>query len=276
MAKKPSSSDRLPNAPLVEVVFELRWELQSGPAGGQVLQSDPGIVSLVENFSQRAKKLKFNFYREMSHPLQTGPYGVVRRFFHNAESPFPILQIGQGILASNESSQYEWKSFKAQSLLAVRTLFQSYPKMDFFTLRPNQLELRYIDVFDKTILGHTSLFPFLDQGTSIKLELPPMMKDKKLLRGNAFGRFSFQSELKERKDSLLSFDVGSGKNLESNEDLIRMETKITSKAEGIPNFKDAASFIKEVGIWLEFAHDITSPLFKQIVTADVMTKFKGQ
>jgi uncharacterized protein (TIGR04255 family) len=276
MAKKPSSSDRLPNAPLVEVVFEMRWELQTGPDGEQILHSDPGLVSLVENFSKRAKKLKFSFARDMSHPLQTFPYGVVRRFFRNAESPFPILQVGQGILASNESSQYEWKSFKAQSLLALRTLFQSYPKMDFFTLRPNQLELRYIDVFDKTILGHASLFPFLDQGTSIKLGLPPMMKNKKLLRGNSVGRFNFQSELKDRKSSHLLFEVGSGKNLVSDEDIIRMETKIVSKADGVPSFENAASFVKDVGIWLEFAHGITSPLFKQVIIGDVMAKFEGQ
>jgi hypothetical protein len=51
MAKKKRASDRLPKAPLTEVVFELRWARQAGPAGQPILQSDPGLLPLLERFS---------------------------------------------------------------------------------------------------------------------------------------------------------------------------------------------------------------------------------
>ncbi len=166
MAMKTKGSEaRLPNAPLVEVVFELRWKLQPGPEDQAVLNSDPGLIPLLDAFTSNMKKAKFGFVREMSHPLQTGPYGVVRRYFRDSETPYPLMQVGVGIRAANASSQYTWLSFKEQVLFAVRTLISSYPKMDFFLLSPNHLELRYMDVFDKTVTDGADFFNFLNKDT---------------------------------------------------------------------------------------------------------------
>src|SRR6266480_3745454 len=104
MAKKTKASAKLPKAPLVEVVFELRWHLQgAGEKQATILHSDPGIIPLLEAFTSSMKRAKFGFVRDMSSPLQTGPYGVVRRYFRNSETPYPILQIGVGIFAANAS-----------------------------------------------------------------------------------------------------------------------------------------------------------------------------
>jgi uncharacterized protein (TIGR04255 family) len=97
------------------------------------------------------KKIGFGTTKDMSHPLQTGPHGVVRRFYKAADKPFPIMQIGSGIFASNESSEYEWRSFKSQVTRGLRTLLKVYPKLDFFTLRPSHLELRYVDIFGTSL-----------------------------------------------------------------------------------------------------------------------------
>jgi len=104
-AKKAAAKEVLPKAPMVEVVFELRWKLQTGPKGEvMVLQSDPGLVPLVDRFSKRMKQIGFSYQRDMSHPLQTGPHGVARRFSKSADLPFPLQQIGPGIFASNEDA----------------------------------------------------------------------------------------------------------------------------------------------------------------------------
>jgi uncharacterized protein (TIGR04255 family) len=158
MAKKAPSADRLPKAPLAEVVFELRWALQSDPASPPILRTDPGLVPLLNGFTNRIKKAGYTVYNDMSPPSQTGAYGVARRFYLSADKPFPIMQIGPGIFASNASSLYEWKSFKAQINQGLRQLLKSYPQLGFFSFAPNYLELRYIDVFDKSLLGRTDLF----------------------------------------------------------------------------------------------------------------------
>jgi uncharacterized protein (TIGR04255 family) len=201
MPRTSRRADRLPKAPLAEVVFELRWALQGGPEAPAFLQSDPGLLPLLERFSRDIKKAGFGAIKDMSPPLQTGGYGVVRRFYKDADRPFPIMQIGPGIFATNESSEYDWRTFKAQVNRGLRTLLSAYPKLGFFSMSPNHLELRYIDVFTKSLLGNAAFFHFADHGTSLKFGLPKMLLDRKIVAGKANGRFAFQGELRGWKNS---------------------------------------------------------------------------
>jgi hypothetical protein len=89
------------------------------------------------------KKVGFGSTRDMSHPLQTAAHSVVRRFYKAKDRPFPIMQIGPGIFATNESSEYDWRLFKKQAEQGIRALLRSYPKLDFFILKPIHMELRY-------------------------------------------------------------------------------------------------------------------------------------
>jgi len=41
------------------------------------------------------------------------------------------MQIGQGIFASNQSSEYEWKSFKKQVLLGLRVAISDHQIHDY-------------------------------------------------------------------------------------------------------------------------------------------------
>jgi hypothetical protein len=62
MAKKSKRASPLPKAPLAEVVFEIRWELQAGPEGQPILQSDPGLLPLLDGF--RAESDQVGAYPE--------------------------------------------------------------------------------------------------------------------------------------------------------------------------------------------------------------------
>jgi hypothetical protein len=50
---KTRAKTPLPKAPLAEVVFELRWALQAGPEGVPILQSDPGLIPLLDQFPRK-------------------------------------------------------------------------------------------------------------------------------------------------------------------------------------------------------------------------------
>ena len=273
MPNKARSLARLPKAPLVEVVFELRWRLQEGPPMQPVLHADPGVVPLVDKFAHKMKGAKYAISREMSHPLATGPYGVARRFFLSPDKPFPIMQIGPGIFAANDGPLYTWKAFKSQIKTGVRVLFGSYPALTFFRLHPMSLELRYVDVFDKSTVGKATLFHFANTATTLKFDLPAMLNDHMVVSGSADGRFVFQRPLR-REDSLLLLEIGSGKNVESGEDLVRMETKILSRNAGVPPYRQTGQFIRALDDWLEFAHNVTSPFFKQFIRPEIMAKFQ--
>jgi uncharacterized protein (TIGR04255 family) len=273
MARKSRQTARLPKAPLAEVVFELRWALQGATQAPPILQSDPGILPLLERFTRDIKKVGFGTINDMSPPLQTAAYGIVRRFYKEADKPFPIMQIGPGIFATNESSEYDWTTFKAQIHRGLRTLLGAYPNVSFFALVPNHLELRYIDVFTKSLFGNAAFFQFVERGTSLKFGLPPMLKDRKVIAGNPNGRFAFHGDLKGWENSKIIFDLAAGRNEQTKEDVVRMETKIISTDAGVPKAKKKVSFFRSVDNWLEFAHGITSPLFKELVLPEAMQKF---
>lgn len=212
----------------------------------------------------------------MSPPLQTGAYGVARRFFKAPNKPFPIMQIGPGIFATNESTEYEWKTFKTQIKAGLNVLLNSYPKFDFFSIVPTRLEIRYIDAFDKSLLGKCALFDFLQRGTTLKIELPKILNDRSTFKGDPSGRFLFQCPLKDRRDTMFSIDLGSGKNNTTKEDIVRMETKVYGNELDFPNVKSQSKFVGEIEAWLEFAHDVTSPFFKELILPNVMAKFQGK
>jgi uncharacterized protein (TIGR04255 family) len=274
MARRSKGSTRLPKAPLAEVVFELRWTLQKGPDNQAILHSDPGIMPLLDAFTSHMKKAKFGFFRDMSHPLQTGPYGVVRRYFRDSESPYPIMQVGIGIFATNASSQYDYPNFREQVLSGIAALLNSYPKMDFFPLRPDHLELRYVDVFDQNVMEGVGFFNFLNSETAFKVGLPPMLGGSKQVTGKAQGRVIYEAELKDWKGSRIIVDLGSALQETTNEDAIRMVTLVRTTLPGVPELKTKGTFPKQVAKWLDFAHGITSPLFKEIISDNVMRKFK--
>jgi len=273
MARKTNKS-RLPKAPLAEVVFELRWALQDSADSPPVLHSDPGLMPLLTNFTSHIKKAGFASFKDMSPALQTGAHGVARRFYKRAGSEFPIMQIGPGIFATNESAAYEWKTFKAQVVRGLNALLQSYPKLDFFSIRPIHIELRYIDAFDRSLFGNASLFDFLHRGTTVKIEFP-FAFDANRFDGDVAGRLVIARKVKGSPDTSFVCDIGSGRKNDTQEEIVRLETKVFSVKSEVPSLKAHKKFLADVETWLERAHSVTSPFFKQFVTPALMKKFGG-
>jgi len=272
MAPKKSRAKQLPKAPLVEVVFELRWALQGAPLP-PVMQSDPGLLPLLDSFSAGVKKQKFSSFKDVAHPMQTGGHGIVRRFYKRDDLPFPVLQIGPGIFASNEGPNYSWPDFKKQTLSAMTIAIASYPKLKFFAFAPISLELKYTDVFTKSILGNAALFHFTQNATSLRFALPEMLNNPEIFSGDAEGRFIFRRSLKGLKNNIFDVDVASAKKNDTRDDVVQMTSRVFCDGAGVPKFTSAKKFVSDVGDWLEFAHGITSPFFRQFILPDIMTKF---
>jgi hypothetical protein len=117
-------------------------------------------------------------------------------------------------------------------------------------------------------------FGFLNSATAFNVGLPPMLTDKKQVTGKPVGRFGYEAELKGWKGSRIAIDVGSAVQATATEDVIRMVTIVRTTPPGVPELKNRATFPKQVAKWLDFAHGVTSPLFREIVSDDVMRKFK--
>jgi hypothetical protein len=145
--------------------------------------------------------------------------------------------------------------------------------MDFFALTPNFLELRYTDIFDQTVLDGADFFSFLNQETSFKFSFPPMMSSNKI-SGKPVGRFAFDVGLRGWKDSRLILELGSAVQVTTSENAIRMVSAIRTTGQGVPKLGSKSSFPQRVAKWLDYAHGITGPLFKETVSESVMRKFQ--
>lgn len=269
--KKITRGVRLPNAPLAEVVFELRWSLVGDPGLPLPLHTDPGLLPALSMFTVEAAKLGFSATRDMSRPQETGGYGIARRFYRSAEKPFPLLQLGPGIFASNQSVEYDFEGFKQQTLEGMDAFLRSYPSLSGYPLMPNQFELRYIDFFDKSLLGTTDLFKFLEQGSTLGVKLPPILQQS-TFGGEVSGRLLCSVPVRSQPNTVFSFDVGSAK--KDKDDVIRLETKVVTKP-GTTKAAQNSDLVHWVSEWLENAHGLTSPFFKGFVQPKLMEKFNA-
>jgi hypothetical protein len=88
-----NDTSKLPNAPLIEVIFEIRWALEERPNLPEVLHNDPGYAVFADHFAGAAKKMGFPHGQSMSQI--SGPMGhsIAHRFYKGKDIPYPIFLI---------------------------------------------------------------------------------------------------------------------------------------------------------------------------------------
>lgn len=275
MAKSIASEEfpRLPNAPLAEVVFEIRWELQGEDNLPPPLKVDPGFPAVVDRFTDGARALGFPAYRDMQPMHQTAGWGVFRRHYVKDDQPFPIFQIGPGIFAVNQSSGYQWNEFRDLALNGLRLLIRSYPRLKSFAFTPVHIELRYVDAFDAELIGTVDFFEFATNATTLQVALPKFIRTEPFSTTETRARIQAGFKLTKRKNTIFSFDLGPGKNEEV--EIMRLESKVLSASADIPKMRlGRASSLDGVTQWLEESHELTSAFFKSFVKASILEKFK--
>ena len=95
---------KLPNAPLQEAVFELRWTLDVSTDDQQEI--DAGY-ELAHGKFQAAAEADFPVYRRLfpaSIPPALLNYKVVHQFWRE-DQQFPVLQLGPGVFTVNDTDQ---------------------------------------------------------------------------------------------------------------------------------------------------------------------------
>jgi uncharacterized protein (TIGR04255 family) len=269
--KKRAKLARLPNAPLVEVIFELRWKLYED-AIPPPLRIDPGVVPLLRTFSAKMTELGFVIVQNVGRVEQTAGQSVLRRFQRTPDQAFPLMQIGSGIFATNDGPMYEWDRYRNQVLQGVEVLLDSYPNLDGYPLEPNHLELRYLDVFDETLLQTGALTEFLSRGTTMMVEPPPFLTDQGRFEANMPGRLVFNATPQGRKETQFVVDFVSVAH--EGRAIFRLDNKVVTTDTGVPILESKKQFLVALEDWLKFAHNLTSPFFESFVTKELMDKFE--
>lgn len=251
----------LKNKPLIEAIFELRWQLQE-KEGGII---DPHYKILIGRIYDRVRD-KYPHHEQLptaTMPDEIAGY-VVQHRFRKQEDQWPLVQIGPGIMTFNDTEGYKWNEFKTALSRVLDALFDSYPDAQS-ELNVNRLLLRYIDAVDFSY-ERSNIFDFLAEKMRMNVRM-----DERLFEGTGVNRlplgfdlrFSFPST--EPKAAVhLRFVRGK----RENKDALVWETMVQSVGDDAPKVKDG------IQGWVTDAHNLTDDWFFKMIQGDLLKRFE--
>jgi uncharacterized protein (TIGR04255 family) len=231
------SKNKLKNAPLKEVIFELHWESTLDDNGNPY---DPGYNLAQGKFADRVNS-EFPVYKKLI--LDEMPFNVFGAAMHQywkGEFTWPVIQHGQGILAVNEVEYgYEWANgYKPLLIKSINDLQASYEdKLSF-----NVVKLQYIDAWD--LNG-------MDPSEFIAKNLQTEIHNNYDLSGKARS-FNIEQNFELNDDTLMSLKISTGINNINQQPSVIWTTTVEKKSKMI---------IEDVTFWLESAQRTTSMMF---------------
>ncbi len=250
--------------PLIEVIFELRWELENDPQNGKM--RDPSYPMMYGRLYERLKK-DFPVIEDLpsvqAHPEST-PF-VPRHRLRKEKNGYPLMQIGPGIITVNDTKGYSWANFKALALRLIESVTDLYPT-ESLPLNFIKGEIRYVNGIRLDIARENPL-EFLAEKLHMKVELDSDFFEQNPLneRPNAVGLNLAYALEKPMGNLAISVNLGQ---FDSKPAFIQ-QTLIQSFGELVP--PDGASFI----LWFEEAHTVAETCFQIFCKGALMERFCG-
>ena len=252
----------LRNKPLVEAIFELRWNLQ-GPAPG--IKVDPHYKLIIGRIYDKLNG-EYPFHEQLpaaAMPDEIAGY-IVQHRFRKDKDKWPLIQIGPGIVTVNDTEGYVWEDFERRIIQAVNTLFEVYSESKD-NLKVNRLLLRYIDAiaFD---FKEDGIFSFLREQMKTKIELYQNLFEDTGVGKPPIGldlRFSFAST---EPKGAIHLRFARGKRKES--DALIWETMVESASADIPEVQNA------IADWTKEAHFLTDDWFFKLIEGELLRRFE--
>jgi uncharacterized protein (TIGR04255 family) len=246
---------KLPNAPLQEVIFEIRWALL--PSSEVPLQTDGGF-QLASGRLQTIIAKEFPIYRRiipLHIPDQLLQYQVVHQYW-KGDGKWPAIQLGPGIFTVNcTEDAYEWESqFRPLIINALSWLSEAY----LYPLAFQYANLKYIDVIKVEEYGglKNGWKSFIEKYFNIEY------RNKFEISGIEKGiQINQTFILPDESDLVLQFSDG----LKGNEKAFVWQTSVAKRT--------AFESLEEILKWADNAHLLTHTIFKDIVTNELYGSF---
>ena len=253
----------LRNPPLVEAIFELRWELQIEQPG--IIKKDPHYKILIGGIYNKVRE-EYPFHEQLSAatiPDEIVGY-VVQHRFRKDKDKWPLIQIGPGIITLNDTEEYSWDGFQKKISSMLNVLFDVYPDSEK-KLKVNELLLRYIDAIDFDY-ENNSVFNFLVENMKTNIELQEELFDVTRVGKLPSGfdlRFSFPST---EPNGIMQLRFARGKRKEV--DALIWETALQLMGTDIPNTQG------EIIAWVDEAHTLVHNWFFKVIEGKLERMFE--
>lgn len=172
------------NAPLVEIVAELRWQvpqLEGVDASGNQVQlpftrADNATTAFFHRVTGAVEKLGFNRLEQLS-PLGMPVLLPQMTYRYRRADEHPVLmQVGPGLFSVNALPPYKsWAEFRPWLAKGIGVLLEAFGE-DVTGNRPVLAAgLRYIDAFRKDLSGGRDAMAFATDVLGFRLELPAVL-----------------------------------------------------------------------------------------------------
>lgn len=255
----------LKNKPLVEAIFELRWDLQKHEKDSNI-QFDPHYKLLVGQIFEKVRN-NYQFHNSLPQsaiPEEMAAY-IVQDQFRPKEDGWPLIQIGPGVVTLNDTDSYEWPDFNLRIQDLLHVLFDLYSESKY-PLVPNKVLLRYIDALEFDY-DKDNIFEFLSNKLKTKIEFQPNLFGESCAESSPTGidcQYAFPST-KPIGSLLLRFVRGK----KHDKDALIWETHVHLTGTNVPKTKD------EILAWVGEAHNLTHDIFFKMIDGELYERFKG-
>lgn len=246
---------RLYKAPLQEVIFELRWELQVDENTNNMM--DKGFDLALGAFGRIVKDKFPDVIRKVptDMPVQLLLHQPVFQFWSLSKS-WPVIQLGPGIMTVNETDKkYDWdEGYFPLVKNAIDWLHEAYDsKINFI-----EASLKYIDnvKIDNYEFEHWN--SFINQNLTFNFQ-------NEFIDSGTLRKFSFSQVFEIENASNLHLTISNG-NDKKNQEFLIWQSAVTS---------NDRSVISNLTDWISFAHTKTSQLFKSITKKDFYASFNS-
>jgi uncharacterized protein (TIGR04255 family) len=251
----------LPNKPLIEAILELKWKPSFSPS--QFPGVDGDLRLFLGRFHDAVRKQypTFEILPAAAAPEQAAP-NLAQYRFRQSDGGWPLVQLGSGLLALNDTTTYTWESFRERGKAMAALMFEEYPTK----LEPTSLELRYINAIYVDFEKRDALAHIADK-FRISLSLPASLFDGTGVDNHA-SLFGLQAAFPTMSPvGSLRFTVSRGK--ANDRDAILWETIVHSAD------KDLPSLPKDFLTWLDAAHTTAEEWFFRLVEGELLGQFSG-
>jgi uncharacterized protein (TIGR04255 family) len=266
MAQSQSQKNEIPvllNPPLVEAIYELRWELQTDPQTGRVRDVAYPMMygRLYEKFKEEFPLIE-DLPSVQAHPGAT-PFIVRHRM--RKDNSWPLMQIGPGIVTINEGTGYSWSQFRHLILRVMDAIVDLYPKKTF-PLNFVKSEIRYINAISFDIQREDAL-AYLADKLHLKIEVDQQLfeTNRMLDKPNAVNLNLAYALKRPVGNLMLSANLGQIDGVPA----YILQSAIQSIGETV------AQNAGETDHWLQEAHEIAEHCFLSFYKGSLLQRFCG-
>lgn len=244
--------NKLPNAPLVEVIFELRWAIQSKEEldKHQYLHGD--LYAKIKNEYPFRESLQ-----PQEVPMELYLHNPSHRF-RVAEDNYPLIQVGPGLLTVNTNdSKYEWEEYKNRCVDAMKNLHEVF---DLVKTKENIILILQYQDFIRFDFEEYNVYNYLRE--NLHIDIKQSFYETQVNPYSLNLRFNYQIDF-----GKLEVHLQQAKKNNTDEDGILIRTVIA----------DAEANSDETYIinWLDEAHQITSQIFRKMTEGELYESFKS-